>query len=60
MVIVKKMPGDNEESMIKKFSRKVSLEGILLEARRRQNFLKPGLMRKAKQEEKRRIKKLTY
>jgi small subunit ribosomal protein S21 len=58
MVIVKKMPGDSDDSLIKKFSRKVMSEGILQEAKRREFHLKPSLAKKAKQEEARRMKKL--
>lgn len=36
MVMVKKMPGDSDEALIRKFSRKVLMDGILLEAKRRQ------------------------
>lgn len=60
MVVVKKMPGDSDESIIRKFSRKVIDEGILPEAKRRQFYLKPSLARKMKQEEARRMKKRTY
>lgn len=58
MVVVKKMPGDNDESMIRKFSRKVLLEGVLLEAKRRQFHLKPSMAKKQKKEEKVRLRKL--
>jgi small subunit ribosomal protein S21 len=57
MVIVKKMPGDSDDSLIKKFSRKVMSEGILQEAKRREFHLKPSLAKKMKQEEARRMKK---
>lgn len=60
MVIVKKMPGDSDESIIRKFSRKVMSEGILQEAKRRQFHLKPSLARKAKAEEARRMKKYAH
>lgn len=58
MVVVKKMPGDSEDALIKKFSRKVMSEGILQEAKRRREHLKPSLRKKAKAEEARRMKKL--
>ncbi len=58
MVVVKKMPGDSDDSLIKKFSRKVMSEGILQEAKRREFHLKPSLARKMKQEEARKAKKL--
>lgn len=56
MVFVKKMPGDSDESIIRKFQRKVINERIILEAKRRQFYLKPSLARKMKQEEARRAK----
>jgi small subunit ribosomal protein S21 len=58
MVVVKKMPGDSDDSLIKKFSRKVMSEGILQEAKRREFHLKPSLAKKMKKEEARRMKKL--
>ena len=57
MVVVKKMPGDSDEALIRKFSRKVINEGILQEAKRREFYLKPSLARKQKQEEQRRAKR---
>lgn len=57
MVIVKKMPGDTSDSLIRKFSRKVISEGILPELKRRQFYLKPSLAKKLKREEARRAKK---
>ncbi|MBI2465399.1 30S ribosomal protein S21 [Candidatus Shapirobacteria bacterium] len=60
MVLVKKMPGDSDESLIRKFSRKVISEGILQEAKRREFYLKPSLARKLKREEARRAKKVGY
>lgn len=60
MVIVKKMPGDSDESLIRKFSRKVINEGILQEAKRREFYLKPSLARKQKIEDNRRAKRFTH
>jgi len=57
MVVVKKMPGESDESLIRKFSRKVIADGIIQEAKRREFYLKPSLARKQKQEEARRVKK---
>lgn len=59
MVLVKKMPGDTDDTLIRKFSRKVIDSGIIPEAKRRQFHLKPSLARKMKKEEARRAKK-TY
>lgn len=58
MVVVKKMPGDSDEALIRKFSRKVMSEGILAEAKRREFYLKPSLARKQKVQDARRAKRL--
>lgn len=58
MIVVKKMPGDSDDVLIRKFSRKVMTEGILQEAKRREFYLKPSLARKQKKEDARRAKKL--
>ena len=54
MVHVKKQPGDSDDAIIRKFSRKVIDAGIVNEAKRRQFYLKPSLAKKLKQEESRR------
>lgn len=51
MVKVKKMPGDSDDSVIKKFMRKVLADGVVLEAKRRQFYLKPSAARKQKQKD---------
>jgi len=58
MVVVKKQPGDSDESLIRKFSRKVMSEGILQEAKRREFYLKPSAARKQKAEDARRVKRI--
>ncbi|MBI2049402.1 30S ribosomal protein S21 [Candidatus Roizmanbacteria bacterium] len=58
MIVVKKMPGDSDDMLIRKFQRKVLNEGIILEAKRRAFYLKPSLARKQKKEDSRRAKKL--
>lgn len=58
MVVVKKMPGDSDEALIRRFSRQVVSEGIIQEAKRRQFHLKPSAAKKAKAEEARRMKKM--
>ena len=58
MVVVKKMPGDTDEALIRKFSRKVMSEGILQEAKRREFYLKPSLARKQKAEDARKAKRV--
>lgn len=57
MVFVKKMPGDSDDALIRKFTRKVVSEGILQEAKRREFYLKPSLAKKQKQEEARRARR---
>lgn len=56
MIIVRKMPGDTDDTLIRKFSRKVLNEGILPEAKRRAYHLKPSLAKKQKKEESRRTR----
>ncbi|GIW61934.1 MAG: hypothetical protein KatS3mg089_0786 [Patescibacteria group bacterium] len=58
MVFVKKQPGETDETLIRKFSRKVIDAGIINEAKRRQFYLKPSLAKKLKQEESRRRRRL--
>lgn len=60
MVVVKKMPGDNDDNLIRKFTRKVIDSGIITETKRRQFYLKPSLARKQKAEDARRAKKNTW
>ncbi len=57
MVVVKKMPGDSDDSLIRKFQRAVLNAGIIPEAKRRAFYLKPSLARKQKREENRRLRK---
>ena len=57
MVVVRKQPGESDEALIRKFSRKVIAGGIIQEAKRREFYLKPSLAKKQKQEEARRMKK---
>lgn len=42
------MPGDSDDSLIRKFLRKVLADGILIEAKRRKFHLKPSAARKEK------------
>lgn len=57
MVFVKKMPGDSDDALIRKFSRKVMDSGIIPEAKRRKFHLKPSLARKQKIEDARKAMK---
>lgn len=45
------MPGDSDDSVIRKFLRKVLADGVLLEAKRRQFHLKPSAARKQKKKD---------
>lgn len=60
MIVVKKMPGDSDDALIRKFSRKVLQEGIIPEAKRREFYLKPSLARKQKKEDARKMKKMAW
>ncbi len=57
MVYVRRMPGESDDAIIRKFVRKVIDAGIINEAKRRQFYLKPSLAKKLKQEEARRNRK---
>ncbi len=57
MVFVKKMPGDSDDLLIRKFARKVVESGIIPEAKRRKFHLKPSLARKQKIEDARKAMK---
>ena len=52
------MPGDSDDALIRKFSRKVMSEGILQEAKRREFYLKPSQARKQKVQDERRARRL--
>jgi small subunit ribosomal protein S21 len=57
MIIVKAQPGDTTDSVIRKFTRKVIAEGLLLEFKKKEFYQKPAEVRKeAKKEIQRRIK----
>jgi ribosomal protein S21 len=58
MITVKKNAGDSDDSLIRKFQRKVMNEGVIPEAKRRAFYLKPSLARKQKKEDMRRAKKM--
>ena len=46
--------GENFDSLLRRFNKKVQQEGILSEARRRQHYEKPSIRRKKKAAAKRR------
>ncbi len=51
MVFVKAQPGDTSDSLIRKFTRKVLLEGILQDVKKREFYQKPAEVRKDKKKE---------
>ena len=51
MVFVKAQPGDTSDSLIRKFTRKVLLEGILQDVKKREFYQKPAEVRKEKKKE---------
>ncbi len=57
MIFVKAAPGDTSDSVIRKFTRKVISEGLLLELKKKEFYQKPAEVRKeAKKEIERRAK----
>ena len=52
------MPGDSDDALIRKFSRKVMSEGILQEAKRREFYLKPSQARKQDRQDARKAKRM--
>jgi ribosomal protein S21 len=57
MIFVKAGPGDTSDSVIRKFTRKVISEGLLLELKKKEFYQKPAEVRKeAKKELERRIR----
>lgn len=57
MIFVKAAPGDSSDSVIRKFTRKVIAEGLLLEFKKREFYQKPAEVRKEQKKEiKRRAK----
>ena len=57
MVVVKASPGDTNDSLIRKFSKKVLNEGLLIEMKKREFYQKPALLRKEKKAEMKRRRK---
>lgn len=51
MPIVKAGPGDTTDSLIRKFNKKVIMEGVLAELKKREFYQKPSEKRKAKRQE---------
>lgn len=51
MVKVKKQAGDSDDTLIRKFLRKVMADGILVEAKQRQFHMKPSVAKKFKKKQ---------
>lgn len=51
MTFVKAEPGESSDSLIRKFSRKVMNDGILLELKEKEYYKKPSEKRKEKMKE---------
>ncbi|HXS14700.1 MAG TPA: 30S ribosomal protein S21 [Candidatus Saccharimonadales bacterium] len=56
MLVVKKQPGDSDDAVIRKFSKKVMDAGIVQEAKRRKFYLKPSAARAQKKQDKRKAR----
>ena len=48
MTKVVAQPGESIESMLRKFNKKVASEGIMMEIKKREHYLKPSLRRAQK------------
>jgi ribosomal protein S21 len=48
MSVVVATPGESTDSLIKKFNRKVSTEGILIDVNMKRFYVKKGMRRKVK------------
>ena len=57
MVFVKAGPGDTSDSVIRKFTKKVIAEGLLLEFKKKEFYVKPSQIRKEAKKEIERRKK---
>lgn len=51
MIYVKAAPGDSSDSVIRKFTRKVIAEGLLLEFKKKEFYQKPAEKRKEARKE---------
>jgi small subunit ribosomal protein S21 len=56
MIMVKAGPGDTSDSLIRKFSKKVLMEGLLQDLKKREFYQKPAEVRKEKAKELKRRK----
>lgn len=51
MIFVKAQPGDTSDSVIRKFTKKVIAEGLLLEFKKKEFYQKPAEVRKEQNKE---------
>lgn len=51
MIFVKAQPGDTTDSVIRKFTKKVIAEGLLLEFKKKEFYQKPAEVRKEQKKE---------
>lgn len=51
MIFVKAQPGDTSDSVIRKFTKKVIAEGLLLEFKKKEFYQKPAEVRKEQKKE---------
>lgn len=51
MIFIKAQPGDTSDSVIRKFTRKVIAEGLLLEFKKKEFYQKPAEVRKEQKKE---------
>ncbi|HSD98111.1 MAG TPA: 30S ribosomal protein S21 [Patescibacteria group bacterium] len=58
MVIVVKQPGDSDDAVIRKFTKKVMDAGIVQQAKRLQFYLKPSAARAQKKQDNRKARLL--
>jgi ribosomal protein S21 len=54
-LVVKKKPGESEESLVRRFSKLVQEEDIMTEIKKRERYLKPSTLRA--QEEAQRVRR---
>lgn len=49
--IVKPKPGDDNDSLVKRFKRQVAADNVIDEVKKRQRYVKPSQVRKEKRKE---------
>ena len=56
MLIIKKKPGDNDDTIVRRFMKAALDEGIVQAAKNRQFYLKPSAARAKKKQDKRKMR----